>query len=138
MAQLRSEKQAKLIDLEKRLKTLMSEFTSSKQLVDDMFKRQREVDGMIKNIEGEIYKLKMSMPENLTVTNHAMLRYAERRYGFQAAKVEQEIKDMCKGAELGLDEVHFNGFVIKNNAVITYLPSAVDLARDPGLSWEKK
>lgn len=137
MAQLRSEKQNKILELEKRLKTLTGEMTSNKQIVDDLFKRQRELSGFVKEIEDQLYRLRMSMPENLTVTNHAMLRYAERRYGFQVAKVEQEIKDMCKGAEMGLDEVRFNGFVIKNNAVITYLPSAVDLARDPSLSWEK-
>ena len=137
MAQLRSEKQNKILELEKRLKTLTGEASSNKQIMDDMYKRQRELDGFIKDIEGQIFKLRMSMPENLVVTNHVLLRYAERRYGFQVAKVEQEIKDMCKGAEMGLDEVRFNGFVIKNNAVITYLPSAVDLARDPSLSWEK-
>ncbi len=130
----REDKSAKVLELERQHKGLTRELTDNKQIVDDMVKRQRALTGELSNIENQIRQLRNSMPENIEVTNHAILRFAQRRYGLDVEGMKREITDLVKGAELGLNEIRFNGFVIKNNAVITYLPTAVDLARDPTLS----
>lgn len=133
----RSDKAAKVSELEKKLRGLNREHTDNKAMVEQMVARQRTVYADIVQVDNQIRLLKTQMPESMVVSNHALLRYAERRYSLPLDNLEKEILSMVRGAEMGADEVHYKGFVIKNNTVITYIPTAEDIAGNPNLSGSR-
>lgn len=61
------------------------------------------------------------------VTDHAVLRYMERCYGFNMELVRAHIADVCAGpAAFGASAVRAEGvkFEIDNNRVITVVPDS--------------
>lgn len=58
--------------------------------------------------------------KSLHITDHALLRLAERKYLINIEELRQEILDTLKGAE-ALKNLKAMGFVVKDNRVVTFV-----------------
>jgi hemerythrin-like domain-containing protein len=103
---------------EDRLYQLMRELKENREIVREMVQRDRWLEREIKAVKSHIANL---VPRAIEVTDHAVLRYAERRAGLNLNQIREEIARLVAGCE-DMGEVKINGFVVKNNTVVTYIP----------------
>lgn len=111
-------KSDRISEAEKSLKRMRTEYADTGQIMNDLGQKRIQLEKNIKSVENQLASLR---PPNLTVSDHAVLRYAQRRYDFPFDKVKSEIEAMLKGAN-DLGTLKVQGFVVKNNVVTTYLP----------------
>lgn len=69
----------------------------------------------------------------IRVTDHAVIRYLERHYGFDFEKMRAQLDTptVRLAAKMKARSVKFNGgrLIIENDTVITYLPSKAERKR---------
>jgi hypothetical protein len=116
---------AKSDEVEKRIQLLERELTDSAQIVQDMVARQKKVSSELKNLRNQLSQIKK--PKRITVTDHVILHYAERHYKLPIDQIRQEIMEKLNGAET-LKDIKYCGFIVKDNAVVTYVPTVEDKA----------
>ena len=78
----------------------------------------------INNLQNQLASLQ-TVPKTLVVSDHVVLRYAERHYNIPVEKIRQEIADKLKGAEK-LGSLKANGFIVRGHTVVTYVPTQQD------------
>lgn len=112
----------KKTETEKKIKELERELKDSTQILNDMQVRKVQAEKELRNLKNYLNNL---TPKVLEVSDHAVLRYAERHYSFPFEKIKKEVQEILKGAGT-MHNLRYSGFVIKGNTVITYLPQASD------------
>lgn len=125
---MKSSKAEKQAELEKRLRELEREHKDTDQVMSEMGVRRKKVEIEIKQIRNQLSQLK---PKVVGVTDHALLRYIERRHGIDVAKYKKEILDQI-GTSADLGTITAFGFVIKDNNVVTYTPQQGDASEQNG------
>lgn len=77
---------------------------------------------------GEIAKRLAEMSEKPRISDHAVIRYLERKYGFdfEAIRAEMLTDPVRRAIDAGAEGVKFNGgvFKIKGRTVTTYMERA--------------
>lgn len=112
----------KIKELEKELSALERKILDCDQVVSDMLTQKKKDVSRAAAIKNQISNLK---PKELTVSEHALLRYIERKYNMSLAELKKEILSQVQGlGEFGTVKAH--GFVIKGNVVATYAPADFD------------
>jgi chromosome segregation ATPase len=109
----------RLFQMKKKLRTLETELKENKQISEDYLKRNKELQTEIKNISNTITQLENKIPKEVQLTDHAVLRYIERKYSYPVEKIRQEISNLLHDCDF-FGETKFMGFVIRNNSVVTY------------------
>lgn len=74
-------------------------------------------------------------PRNQAVSDHALIRYMERKLGHDFSKIRQEIKDICsEGLKMGATRISHEGFTyaLRNGVVVSVFPGET-----PQSSWLK-
>lgn len=111
------------IQLEKEILDLEKELRSNEEIVADMLARQRVVGKRLADCR-HLVSLIREDQRRLHVSEHAVLRYAERYYGVDVEAIRREIETaLAKVANLGIDKLTFAGFVVKGATVVTYFPT---------------
>lgn len=111
-----------------KLKKLQTRLSESKAILQDLFDEKHNVEKAIKKeknnlagVEKDIDKLKN---KNIVISEHAMLRYLEKKYKIDLKGIEDELLDektMNLISELGngkypsVDSL----LIVKNNTVVT-------------------
>lgn len=98
-----------------KLKQLKAELESSIQIVRDMQRRQAQLKGDILNIENTLSQL---IPQEIQISDHAIVRFLERHCNVDIDAVKEEIKTFVGNENYGQSLI--NGFVIKNGNVVTF------------------
>jgi regulator of replication initiation timing len=109
-------KSERILEIEQKIRQLEREQTDSDQIMQSMQERARVIQKELRRLRSHLSHLK---PNKLVVSEHAVLRYAERFHAIPVEDIRKEIEEKLKGAK-DLQELHFQGFVVKNNTVITY------------------
>lgn len=117
----KAEQEQRRIEKETRLKALSRELADTDQILTDLRARRDTVSHSIRCLTHEIEQLRVR-PGSLKVSDHAILRYAERHYSFPFEKVKSEIATILNGVE-SLGDVRFSGFIVKGSTVTTYVGS---------------
>ena len=107
-----------LAAIQKKLKTLEQEYTQNDQIHRDLYARNRVVGEEIKSLKYQLARM-AKLSEGWHITDHALLRYIERKYNLPVSEVKKEILGVLKNYNLG-DSDNCMGFVVRGNAVITY------------------
>lgn len=105
-------------EVEKELKPLKRELTETDQIMRDMQTRRNVVAKKVQQLENQLKQL--MKPKDLVVSDHALLRYMERRQGIAVEEVRQEIREALIGAT-DLGSLKFKGFVVQGHTVVTYV-----------------
>lgn len=104
---------------EKELASIQRELRENNEIVQGLAARKKILlsqESQLKNT------LKQLIPTSFTVSDHAVLRYIDRHCGFDVEKLRQEICSLVISfADLG--EMERNGFRIKDQTVVTFIPS---------------
>lgn len=70
-------------------------------------------------------EIKVDVQNNIVITDHALVRYLEREYNFNATHFRREMR--CKIGQSYRPNCNIDGFIIgKKGAVITYIPKEVE------------
>jgi predicted nucleic acid-binding Zn-ribbon protein len=83
----------------------------------DLKRQLKVVNFEIDEVMGQI---KNMTPATLAISEHVVLRYAERHYGVDAEKIRAEILAKVGPLVSKIGNAEAGGFVIKNNVVVTY------------------
>lgn len=121
MSTTEKNKNEKLLKAKKKLKSFEQEFKQNEQIWKDLEERNRKIRSEIKQLNNTINLLESNIQQNLHVTDHAVLRYIERKYKLPIENIKNEILDQLKLHNVLGETENFMGFVIRNNSVITYL-----------------
>ena len=114
---MRQPKDERIQSLEKEIRNLETEFKENEEICQQMAARRKVIDSTLRDRRAQLSHL---TPKQFIVTDHALLRYLERHYNIDMDAHRREILAQVDSfKELGT--VKAKGFVIKNNAVITYL-----------------
>lgn len=113
-------------EIEKELKALTRQLTDTAQILSDLQKQKSDIERKKKQLESQLSQLRK--PDKLQISEHAILRYAERHYDLPVEKIRKEIFELMDGAQ-DLQLLKFRGFVVKGNTVVTYTPTTEDSAR---------
>ena len=113
-------------EIEKELKALNRQLTDTSQILSDLQKQKSEIEKKKRQLESQLSQLRK--PAALQVSDHAVLRYAERHYDLPVEKIREEIFKKMDGAQ-DLNLLKFRGFIVKGNTVVTYTPTTEDFAR---------
>lgn len=123
MAKQDKERTEKLIEYRKLLRSYETELKQNEGIRRDLEQRNKELVGKIKHLSNTISQLEQENKE-LVITDHAILRYIERKFKMPIEDVKKEILTIissCDVAKLGIgDSNNCLGFVIRGNSVITY------------------
>lgn len=109
-------------ELEKELAALKRQKTDQEQILNSL---KADISALDKKIKAAESRLKARPAKNLQVTDHAVLRYIERKHGFNVSEIRKQITEKLRGAEK-LGAVEAMGFVVKGGAVITFLGDSSD------------
>jgi len=110
----------KLLESKKKLKTLEQEYKQNEQIYKDLQERNRKIEHELIGLRNKIRQLEVpSKSDGLLITDHAVLRYIERKYSMPIEDVKKEIRDLLDSYNLG-DSDNIGGFVIRGNSVLTY------------------
>ena len=112
----------KIVETQKKIATLERELIDTSQIVDDLIKRKRLVEKELQVLKNTLSNL---VPKNLIVSDHSVLRYAERHYSFPFDRIKAEIEEKLKGCT-SLQNLQYNGFIVRGNTVVTYVPQSSD------------
>jgi len=107
-----------MVAVVKRLKTLEKEYGQNAQIGQDIYTRNKVLLEEIKTAKGQIARME-KMTAGWHITDHALLRYIERKYKLPIDAVKKEILEIVKDYNLG-DSDNCMGFVVKGNAIVTY------------------
>jgi rRNA-processing protein FCF1 len=119
MASVDKQRNEKLDALKKDLKRVENELRDNRQITDEMLKRQRILNSESYTIKNSISQLEQQQ-KDIVVSDHAVLRYLQRKRGIPVEETRSEIASMFKNLDPTLGELTVSGFVIKGNSVITY------------------
>lgn len=112
-------------DLERRIREAEIEERDSNQIAQDLNKQIQQLNKKSSDARNTLRQLRKELsnliPQEVEVSDHAVLRYLERHYGVDIEGARREIKQRFSGAE-NLGELQVQGFIVKNNVVTTYLP----------------
>lgn len=111
--------------LQTQVSTINAEIIPIQKQINDLQERVNKLYAERAKVKAEIDRMQAGPP---IVTEHAILRYLERKYGFDIETIKREIlpdKVIDQYKVLGGGKYPVDGFkvVIKNNAVVTILPS---------------
>ncbi len=77
--------------------------------------------------KNELERQKEKAKKKVTVADHAVIRYLERRYGFDFEDIRGEILTdaVIQAAKMGAEgiKMHHGTFKIRDNVVVTYVPN---------------
>lgn len=107
-------------DLNKRIEELERERKDSAQIIADMSARQTAIAKELKTLRAS---LKQADSTGLRVSDHAVMRYAERHYNINFEAIRAEIEAKFKAMPEGTTNIHILGWVVKDNTVVTYHPT---------------
>lgn len=121
MSKRTKDRTQKILEYEKLIHTYTQELKQNTQIKKDLESRNNELSGKIKQLSNTISQLKNNNKE-LNLTDHAILRYVERKYNTPIDEIKEEILKIlnCYDSAIG-DTDNWFGFVIKNNSVVTYM-----------------
>lgn len=109
----------RLAEKEKRLKALRREVEDLQETISTLQKQQENAVKEVKSLENDLAQMKS---DKIWVSDHAILRYLERAHYIDVGAVRQEMLSMIYGAK-AFGSFKFAGFVVRNNTVVTYLPT---------------
>lgn len=112
----------KIKELEKELSGLERRISDSIETVRAMQEQSKKDSIRVAAIKNQ---LKSIVPKELVVSDHAVLRYLERKFNISISDIKKEILSQCSGLEQ-LGSVKAQGFVIRDNVVVTYSPANFD------------
>lgn len=112
-------KAKRIADIQKQIKDFERELKDNTSVVEDLNARQTELRKKIASLKNTLDQL---IPKRLTVSDHAVIRYAERVYGYPMDAIKKELEEKFSKVE-DVNSLVFDGFVIKNNTLVTYFPS---------------
>lgn len=122
--------------LKAKLKELQEKHRLQKSLYDtavsESLNKQREVNVHLQSLRGTVREIQalenaMDNPE-VPVTNHAVMRYAERKHGIKLEGIEEELKNLVKDQGIStqvaiLGDGKYPGreftFVVRDGVVVT-------------------
>jgi len=123
MGRLDKERSEKLLEYKKVLRSCETELRQNETIRKDLEVRNKELLTKIKQLSNSVSQLERDS-KDLVVTDHAILRYMERKFKMPVEDVKKEILGIvnsCDRAKLGIgDSSNCLGFVIRGNAIITY------------------
>ena len=125
---------SRLDEIEKELRSLRREYEDTGQIVKDLQDKRQDTHDKIRALERE--QSKLCEADSLQISDHAILRYAERHYGLDVEDLKKEMRTKLKGAS-ELKTLRFEGFVVKGNSVVTYVPTTEDRATVPAIKIGK-
>lgn len=111
-------KEKELTVAHKKLKNLETEYTQNSQINKDLADRNRTLNDEIRKLKTQISQMERQT-EGWHITDHALLRYIERKYKLPVDKIRQEILTTLKDYNWG-DTDNCMGFVVRGNSIITY------------------
>ena len=121
MGKFEKDRTEKLIELKKKLKSIEQEYKQNDQIWKDLEDRNKKLNIEIRTLSNTVYQLETTIEkEDLVVTDHAVLRYIERKYKLPIEDTRKEILDLLKSYDVLGKTEKFKGFVIRGNSVITY------------------
>jgi len=115
-------KKERIEETEQQIKRLEREINDSAQIMADMTVRQSQAKKELQGLKNTLSQLK---PKKLVVSDHAILRYAERHHGIDVDGIRREISEKLSGVET-IGDLNFKGFIVKGNTVTTYIPTQED------------
>ena len=107
--------------VEDRIREISRELQDTAQIAKDLEAQRKQKAGELKNLQNTLAQLKA--PRELEVTDHAVLRYAERHYGLNVEQLRAEIAAIMESTH-DIGSLQFEGFIVKNNTVVTYVGKA--------------
>lgn len=116
MARKYQKKQEKIEEVQNKIKVLERELSENEQISGDLAKRKKILQS---NLVKQKHTLDQLIPKELKISDHAILRYLERKKKLDIEKIKEEIKNELEG--LNLKDVNAYGFVVRNNVVATYV-----------------
>lgn len=124
------ERDEKIEELERESRALRKELGDNQDIATQMTKRRQTIEQRLVIINNQLKQLRPKALQKPNITDHAILRYAERHYGLQLDTLRQEIAAAIGDVDPSLGEVRFKGFVLKGSSVITYVPTGADAFKD--------
>ncbi len=111
-------KQARKQEAERKLKALNREIEDSEGIERELVSR---IGALKKEREQVKNKLATLSPDQVKVSDHAVLRFIERHYGLDFEAERKKIQTAASAMKLG-PNFRGAGVVVCNNTVVTYLP----------------
>lgn len=113
----------KIVSAEKQVAALEQQLRSTLQILEDLQAQVGQTRERLSVAKRRLADLRYAHPGDLWVTEHALLRYLARHHGVDVVAAEKEIREIIAGVppEMQATEVHFKGFVLRGNRVITYM-----------------
>lgn len=105
--------------LEAELKQLERQLADTTQIMNDLHEQNRVLQRKVNAARSRLESFKFN-PKALVISDHVILRYAERNHGFGFEEVRQEIYELMKGAE-SIGSLKFRGFIVRGHTVVTYI-----------------
>ena len=107
------------MNLTEQIKVLTLEYT-------DLNRENQKLRAKMANLEQKIKSLKKKQAEDMpSVTDHAILRLAERKYGLKIEDLKEEIlsEPVRNAIKMGAKRIRHNGmeFVLNDGLVVTVL-----------------
>jgi ATP-dependent Clp protease ATP-binding subunit ClpA len=119
----------RLAEVQKQIAALRRELKENQEISDGLAARRRAIDADLKQLENTAAQL---APVELTVTDHAVVRYLERHCGFDVRRLRQEIADLLQGFA-DANDAEVCGFKIKGKTVVTFIGAPKEVTIGPEL-----
>lgn len=121
MSALTNELREKIEDIDRRIDALKAD---KKPLTDQIGNIDRTIGKLNAERQGHVEKL-MEMSAKPRVSDHAVIRYLERKYNFDFESIRDEMLTpvVIKAMEVGADGVQLNGGTLKisGKTITTYI-----------------
>lgn len=107
----------RILELEKNIKHLERKIQDADQIMKDLAKQIKTDSMKLADLKNTLNQL---IPGEVTISDHAVLRYLERHVKINVEAYRDEIKNIVGSSNIS--ELKFRGFTLKNNTVVTYIP----------------
>ena len=112
-----------IVDLDTRITAIEVEMAEPKAILKNLNDTRSKLISEKKQLEEQKAKLK----KKVTVADHAVIRYLERRYGFDFEDIRKEIltDNVIRAVKMGAEGVKLQHgtFKVKDNVIVTYVPN---------------
>jgi hypothetical protein len=107
-------------EMQKELRSYERELLDNEEVIRQMQGRQTALRKWVHSLKSRIEQF-LVPSKTLGISDHALIRYLERRHGIDMEEVKEEMRKEMDGAQ-NLGGIKYKGFVVQGNTVVTYYP----------------
>jgi len=111
-------------EMQEELKRLQKECKEMREIKEAAEKSIRQIGGRISVLQNNLQQAKAKLSSSktpLVISDHALIRFAERRAGINFEPLREEILNELKA--VNVNNLKVSGWVIRDGVVVTYAPS---------------